>query len=81
MLKELSKLAQQLQQLQASLMQFAQQIPNEFINPANMRNMPFNDMQSMMEQIARSSGRATSRAPCKWRGSCSTRWRKWRFAP
>ncbi len=50
-LKELSKLAQQLQQLQASLMQFAQQIPNEFINQANMRNMPFNDMQSMMEQI------------------------------
>ena len=50
-LKELSKLSRQLQELQASLMQFARQIPNEFINPANMRNMPFADMQSMMDQI------------------------------
>ena len=50
-LKELSKLSRQLQELQASLMQFARQIPNEFVNPANMRNMPFADMQSMMDQI------------------------------
>lgn len=50
-MEELSKLSRQLQELQASLMQFAQQIPNEFINPANMRNMPFSDMQSMMDQI------------------------------
>ena len=50
-LKELSKLSRQLQELQASLMQFAQQAPNEFINPANMRNMPFADMRSMMDQI------------------------------
>ena len=50
-LKELSKLSRQLQELQASLMQFARQAPNEFINPANMRNMPFADMRSMMDQI------------------------------
>ena len=50
-LKELSKLSRQLQELQASLMQFAQQVPNEFINPANMRNIPFADMRSMMDQI------------------------------
>ena len=50
-LKELSKLSRQLQELQASLMQFARQAPNEFINPANMRNMPFGDMRSMMDQI------------------------------
>ena len=50
-LKELSKLSRQLQELQASLMQFARQAPNEFINPANMRNLPFADMRSMMDQI------------------------------
>ena len=50
-LKELSKLSRQLQELQASLMQFAKQAPNEFINPANMRNLPFADMRSMMDQI------------------------------
>ena len=50
-LKELSKLSRQLQELQASLMQFARQVPNEFVNPANMRNMPFQDMRSMMDQI------------------------------
>ncbi len=50
-LKELSKLSRQLQELQASLMQFARQVPNEFVNPANMRNMPFTDMRSMMDQI------------------------------
>lgn len=50
-LQELSKLAQQLQELQASLSQFARQMPNEFVNPSSMRNMPFSDMRSMMEQI------------------------------
>lgn len=50
-LQELSKLAQQLQELQASLAQFARQMPNEFVNPSSMRNMPFSDMRSMMEQI------------------------------
>ncbi|MDE0214389.1 MAG: DUF4175 family protein [Deltaproteobacteria bacterium] len=50
-LQELSKLAQQLQELQASLAQFAQQMPSEFVNPSSMRNMPFSDMRSMMEQI------------------------------
>lgn len=50
-LKELAKLSQQLQELQASLMQFARQMPNEFVNMANMRDMPFGDMRSMMDQI------------------------------
>ena len=50
-LKELSELALQLQELQASLMQFAQQVPNQFVNPQNLRNMPFSDMQSMMDRI------------------------------
>ena len=50
-LKELSKLSRQLQELQASLMQFAQQVPNQFVNPQNLRNMPFSDMRSMMDQI------------------------------
>ncbi len=50
-LQELSRMAQQLQELQASLMQFARQMPNEFVNPSSMRNMPFSDMRSMMEQI------------------------------
>ncbi len=50
-LKELSRLSRQIQELQASLMQFAQQVPNEFVNPATLRNMPFADMQSMMERI------------------------------
>ncbi|MDE0028382.1 MAG: DUF4175 family protein [Deltaproteobacteria bacterium] len=50
-LEELSKLAQQLQELQASLAQFARQMPSEFVNPSSMRNMPFSDMRSMMEQI------------------------------
>ena len=50
-LEELSKLSRQLQELQASLMQFARQVPNEFVNPANLRNMPFADMQSMMDRI------------------------------
>ncbi len=50
-LEELSKLARQLQELQASLMRFAQQVPDPFINPANLRDMPFADMQSMMDQI------------------------------
>ena len=50
-LQELSKLAQQLQELQASLAQFARQMPSEFVNPSSMRNMPFSDMRSMMEQI------------------------------
>ncbi len=50
-LEELSKLAQQMQELQASLAQFARQMPNEFVNPSSMRNMPFSDMRSMMEQI------------------------------
>ena len=50
-LKELSKLSRQLQELQASLMQFAQQVPDQFVNPQNLRNMPFADMQSMMDQI------------------------------
>lgn len=50
-LQELSRLAQQLQELQASLAQLARQMPNEFVNPSSMRNMPFSDMRSMMEQI------------------------------
>ena len=50
-LEELSKLAQQLQELQASLSQLARQMPSEFVNPSSMRNMPFSDMRSMMEQI------------------------------
>ena len=50
-LEELSKLSRQLQELQASLMQFAQQVPNQFVNPQNLRNMPFGDMRSMMDQI------------------------------
>ncbi len=50
-LKELSKLSRQLQELQASLMQFAQQVPDQFVNPQNLRNMPFSDMRSMMDQI------------------------------
>ncbi len=55
-LKELSELSRQLQELQASLMQFAQQVPNEFVNPAALRNLPFADMQSMMEQIRQKLG-------------------------
>ena len=50
-LKELSKLSRQLQELQASLAQFAQQVPDQFVNPSTLRNMPFSDMQSMMDQI------------------------------
>ncbi len=50
-LEELAKMAQQLQDLQAALSQFARQMPSEFVNPSSMRNMPFSDMRSMMEQI------------------------------
>ncbi len=50
-LKELSELSRQIQELQASLMQFARQAPDQFVNPANLRNMPFSDMRSAMDQI------------------------------
>lgn len=50
-LKELSELSRQLQELQNSLAQFAQQAPDQFLNRESMRNMPFSDMQSAMQEI------------------------------
>lgn len=50
-LKELSELAKQLQDLQNAMSQFARQVPDEFLNRESMRNMPFGDMRSAMEEI------------------------------
>ena len=52
-LEELAQLSRQLQELQASLMQFARDLPSEFLNPESMRNMPFADMRSVMDEIRR----------------------------
>lgn len=55
-LDELSRLSRQLRELQASLMQFARDLPSEFLNPESMRNMPFADMRSVMDEIRRKLG-------------------------
>ena len=55
-LDELSRLSRQLRELQASLMQFARDLPGEFLNPESMRNMPFADMRSAMDEIRRKLG-------------------------
>ena len=52
-LDELSRLSSRLRELQASLMRFARDLPSEFLNPESMRNMPFADMRSGMDEIRR----------------------------
>src|SRR5262249_15792064 len=51
--KQISELAKTLADLQQSLSQLAQQMPDEFMNPEQMRSLGFGDMQRQLEEIRR----------------------------
>jgi len=50
-LKQISELGKLLSALQQAVSQFAQQMPDEFVNPEAMRNLGFNEMFSALEAI------------------------------
>jgi soluble cytochrome b562 len=50
-MKQLSELAQQLAALQQGLSQFAQQMPEDFMNMESMRGLGFNEMFSALDEI------------------------------
>jgi len=51
LLKQISELGKLLSSLQQAVSQFAQQMPDEFVNPETMRNLGFNEMFSALEEI------------------------------
>ena len=51
LLKQLSDLSQLLSSLQQAISQFAQQLPDDFMNMENMQSLGFNDMFSALEEI------------------------------
>jgi Domain of unknown function (DUF4175) len=51
LLKQLSDLSQLLSSLQQAITQFAQQLPDDFMNMENMQSLGFNDMFSALEEI------------------------------
>ncbi len=50
-MKQISELAKALASLQQALSQMAQQMPDEFMNAENMRNLGFNEMFSALDEI------------------------------
>ena len=50
-LKQISELGKLLSSLQQAMSQFAQQMPDDFVNPEAMRNLGFNEMFSALEEI------------------------------
>lgn len=50
-LKQISELSKLLASLQQAVSQFAQRMPDDFVNPESMRNLGFNEMFSALEDI------------------------------
>ena len=77
-MKQISELAKTLASLQQALSQFAQQMPDDFMNMESMQGLGFErNVSRLWRKFARNSCRAILKARGNWPGSYLIKWPRW----